>query len=150
MQKIKTKLQGAKKEAVLAFIFFVFSSIFSLSYAAVPTVGTISPSSGTTAANVARSFSSTYSDTDGWANLKEAYLLISTSSSTLTNAAYLYYDQNTNLLYLRNDANTGWLGGYAPGSANTIENSYLRLNCALTTISGVSNTLTVILLWKQF
>ena len=143
MQKIKVKLQGAKKDAVLTFIFFVFSGIFSLAYAAIPTVGTISPTSGTTTPDLARSFSTTYSDTDGWANLKEAYLLISTSQTTLTNSAYLYYDQNTNLLYLRNDANTGWLGGYAPGSANTIENSYVRLNCASSTATGSVSTLTI-------
>ena len=143
MQKIKAKLRRAKKDAVLTFIFFVFSSIFSLTYAAIPTLGIISPSRGTTTPDLAKSFTCTYSDTDGWVNLKESYFLISTSVSALTNAAYLYYDQNTNLLYLRNDVNTRWLGGYAPGSANTIENSYLRLNCASTTATGSVSTLSI-------
>jgi hypothetical protein len=112
-------------------------------FAATPTLGTISPSSGSVTPNTAKTFTCTYSDTDGWANLGAAYLLISSSTSALANAAYLYYDQNANLLYLRNDANTAWLGGYTPGSANTIANSQVTLNCVSTTATGTSNTLTV-------
>jgi len=70
------------------------------------------------------------------------YFLVNTSSSG-ANSLYAYYDQNTNKLYLRNDANSSWLGGYAPGSGNTIENSYARLYCVSTTISGSGSTLTV-------
>ena len=120
-----------------------FCLISNLAFAAAPTLGTISPSSGSTTPDVAKTFTCTYSDTDGWANLKECYLLISTSSTALANSAYLYYDQNTNLLYLRNDTNTAWLGGYTSGSANVIENSQVKLNCASTTVSGATNTLTV-------
>jgi len=114
-----------------------------LAFAAAPTLGTISPSSGSTAPDVAKTFTTTYSDTDGWANLKEAYLLVSTATTALTNSVYLYYDQNTNLLYLRDDANTAWLGGFAPASTNVIENSQVKLNCASTTASGSTNTLTI-------
>ena len=137
--KLRTN-QAVIKRASLALFFCLFTSLV---FAAIPTVGTITPSSGSTAPDIAKTFTCTYSDTDGWVNLKEAYLLISTSSSALTNAAYLYYEQNTNLLYLRNDANTRWLGGYAPGSANTVENSYVKLNCALTTAAGSGTTLTI-------
>ena len=31
-----------------------------------------------------------------------------------------WYSASVNRLYLRNNANTAWLGGFAPGSANTI------------------------------
>ncbi len=112
-------------------------------FAATPTVGTISPSIGSTAPDVASTFTCTYSDSDGWADLKKAHLLISASATALTNSVYLYYNQNTNLLYLRDDLNTIWLGGYSPGSSNIIENSYVKLNCATTTILGSTNTLTV-------
>ncbi len=123
----------------------IIISIFTTGrvFAATPTVGTISPSSGSTQPDVAKTFTCTYSDADGWANLKDADLLISTSSTTLANAIYLHYDQNTNKLYLRNDANTSWLGGYSPGSSYTVENSQVKLNCATTTASGSSNTLTI-------
>jgi len=143
---LRAKTQGQYKlktikVAGLALLFCLLLNPFV--YAAAPTLGTISPSSGSTAPNTAITFTTTYSDTDGWANLKEAYFLISTSSSALANSAYLYYDQNTNKLYLRNDANSAWLGGFAPASANTIANSYVKLTCASTTVSGSTNTMTV-------
>lgn len=100
------------------------------------------PSSGTITSNVKGTFSSKYSDPDGYANLSACYLLI---NSTLTGAkaAYVRYDCNANKLYVINDTNTAWIGGYSPGSANVIENSYCRLYCAETTISGSGTTLTV-------
>jgi hypothetical protein len=56
---------------------------------------------------------------------------------------YTYYNQDTNLLYLRNDAGTSWLGGFAPGSANIIQNSYASLDCSKTTVSPLNTILTV-------
>ncbi|MBV9864740.1 MAG: hypothetical protein JO316_05290 [Abitibacteriaceae bacterium] len=35
---------------------------------------------------------------------------------------------------MANDAGTAYLGGFAPGSAHTISNSYGTLNCRTTTI----------------
>ncbi len=107
-----------------------------------PTVGTITPSSGSSLPDTAVTFTTTYADPNGWQNLQLAYLLINTSASGL-NCFYTYYNQNTNKLYLRNEPNTAWLGGYAPGSAYTIENSYAKLDCSKTTISGSGTTLTV-------
>lgn len=134
-----------KPSQKLGLIFFIvsFFIIPNLSFAAAPSIGTISPSNGTTLPNVAKAFTCTYLDTDGWANINQVYLLISTSTTALANSCYLYYNQNTNLLYLRNNANAVWLGGFAPGSPNVIENSQVRLNCSSTTVSGSSSTLTV-------
>lgn len=124
-------------------LLFSFIFISNTAYAALPAVGAISPSSGTVAPDIVKTFICTYSDADGWTNLKETKFLINPNSTALTNSAYLYYDQNANLLYLRDDTNTVWLGGYAPGASSTIENSQVKLNCASTTISGSSTTLTV-------
>ncbi|MEK6714812.1 MAG: SpvB/TcaC N-terminal domain-containing protein [Candidatus Omnitrophota bacterium] len=132
---------GRLKIIIFSALFFYLFVPFA--YAALPTVGTLTPSSGSVAPNIAKTFTCKYSDYDGWQNLKEAYFLVSTGTSALANSVYLYYDQNTNLLYLSDDANTAWLGGYAPGSANTIENSQVKLNCALTAATGATNTLTV-------
>jgi len=107
-----------------------------------PLTGAIMPSSGSSWRNQAVRFTTTYSDPDGWQDIKEAYLLI----NTWVNGArcfYGYYDRNTNKLYMRNNTNAGWLGGYAPGSKTVIENSYVKLNCALTTASGSGNLLAV-------
>jgi len=150
MPESRSKTRKAVIQGVSLTLFFCLYAgllplgrMAGLAFAAAPTIRTISPSSGSTAPDVAKTFTTTYSDTDGWANLKEAYLLISTGTTALANSVYLYYDQNTNLLYLRDDANTAWLGGFAPASANVIENSYVKLNCASTTASGATNTLTI-------
>ena len=96
----------------------------SLAYAAnsPPSVDTITPSSGTSKPDEAVSFTTTYSDQDGWQNISYGYLLVNTSSVAKSKCFYGYYNQNNNKLYLRNDANTGWSVGYAPGSNNIIEN----------------------------
>jgi hypothetical protein len=107
-----------------------------------PFVGTIEPSSGESAADEPVSFITTYNDPDGWLNLKQASFLINTNVSG-KDGFYSYYDQNANKLYLRNDSNTAWLGGYAPGSSNIIENSYAQLDCSQTTVSGIDDTLTI-------
>ncbi|MDP2923520.1 MAG: hypothetical protein Q8O30_07390, partial [Candidatus Omnitrophota bacterium] len=107
-----------------------------------PQVGTINPASGTSVPDEAVNFSTTYSDSNGWQNIKRAYFLVNTSTSG-TNCAYVYYDQNYNKLYLRNDSNTIWLGGYAPGSSYVIENSYSKLDCSKTTVLGDNVNLTV-------
>ena len=107
-----------------------------------PTVGTITPSSGTFQPNTPLTFTTTYSDPDGWQNLNYVYLLFNTTVNG-SNCCYVYYNQNTNLLYLRNDANTAALGGFTPGSANVIENSYAKLDCSKTTVSGSGTTLTI-------
>jgi subtilisin family serine protease len=107
-----------------------------------PLVGTITPSFGSSAANTAVNFTTTYSDPDTWLNIQYGLFLIN-SSLNGANCFYGYYDQNSNKLYLRNDANTAWLGGYLPSLSYTIENSYTKLNCASTTVSSSGNTLTV-------
>lgn len=138
--RMMTKPQKAKFLSVLVLFFCLISNF---AFAALPKVETISPSSGVTPPDVANTFTCTYSDANGQTDLKEAYLLISTSSSKLTNSVYLYYDVIGNQLFLRNDANTVWLPGGPPGFPSTVENSYVRLNCASTAVSGSANTLTV-------
>lgn len=121
-------------------LFLLLSASFA--YAASPTVGTISPSSGTANQNQTVLFTATYLDLDGWQNIQYADIIINTSTS-VSNCLYAYYDQNTNKIYLRNDANTAWLGGFAPGSNNIIENSYAKINCLSCLATGSGTILTV-------
>ncbi len=107
-----------------------------------PLIGTITPSSGTSSVNQPVTFTTIYSDPDGWQNIQYVYLLINTSING-SKCFYGYYNQNTNRLYLRNDANTGWIGGYAPGSSYIIGNSYAKLDCSKTTVSGSGAGFTV-------
>ncbi len=107
-----------------------------------PQLGTITPSSGTSSPDQTVNFTTTYSDNNGWQDIKIAYFLVNISTSG-ANCAYLYYDQNNNKLYLRNNANSAWLGGYALGSSYVIENSYAKLDCSKTTILGDNINLTI-------
>ncbi len=107
-----------------------------------PQLGTITPSSGTSSPSQAVNFTTTYSDSNGWQDIKIVYFLVNTSISG-TNCSWVYYDQNTNKLYLRNNTNSRWLGGYAPGSSYVIENSYSKLDCSKTTVLGDNTNLTI-------
>jgi hypothetical protein len=44
---------------------------------------------------------------------------------------------------VRNDDGSAWKGGFSPGTDNVIENSYCKLYCKETTVSGSGATLTV-------
>ena len=107
-----------------------------------PKTGTITPGKGSSAPQEAVSFTVTYSDANGWQDIKEAHLLVNTSTSGL-HCFWGYYNQNANKLYLKNDNNTAWIGGFIPGSAKVIENTYAKLDCANTTVSGEGATLTI-------
>lgn len=144
-KKSMTKLHKMifQKKTALMGLGLVWGLFLASAFAATPFNVSISPSSGASAPNIAKTFTCVYSDASGWATIREAYLLIGTTSATLTNSACIYYNQITNLLYLRDDANTTWLGGYAPGSPNTISNSKVTLNCANSRKAGSGSNLTV-------
>jgi len=107
-----------------------------------PAAGTIAPASGASTPDQWVDFTATYTDTDGWTNLKEVRLLVNTSAS-LTNTVAVRYLRSTNQLYILNDAGTTWMGGSAPGANVILENAQGRLNCALATVAGSGTTLTV-------
>ncbi|MBI4706340.1 MAG: hypothetical protein HY761_00215 [Candidatus Omnitrophica bacterium] len=108
-----------------------------------PTIVSVIPNQGTSQPEQALTFTTIYLDTDTWINIKYVYFRISPSLTGLTNCFYGYYDQDNNKLYLRNDTNTAWLGGYTPGSNYTIENSYAKLDCSKTIVTGNSDTLSI-------
>jgi CSLREA domain-containing protein len=109
-----------------------------------PANGTVTPSSGSSHAGTARTLTATYSDPDGAADLSEARIHIGVS---LKDSAALEGDYNasTNKLYLRNKANTAWLGGFAPGSSSVISETGGQgsLDCAPIQVSKSGNTLTI-------
>jgi len=107
-----------------------------------PEAKSINPSSGVSGPENAVVFTAVYSDSNGYQDIKQAQILVNASING-ANCFFGYYNQGSNKLYLRNDANTAWLGGFAPGSSNTIENSYAKLDCFNTTISGNNLTLTI-------
>jgi hypothetical protein len=86
-------------------------------------------------------FTFTASSPNGYAYL-ENYQMVVNWTLDGEGACLVSYNEPGNALYLLNDAGTQYLGGYAPGTANTISNSQCTLNVASSTISGFSNTLT--------
>ena len=110
--------------------------------APAPMNTSVSPSSGRVSAPGWTTITTAQYDPNGFADIRSSYLLIN-SSFTGLGAVYVWYDAVEDLLYLRNDANTGWLGGFAPGSENIISNGRADLDCAATTVQGSAETLTV-------
>jgi hypothetical protein len=55
----------------------------------------------------------------------------------------LLYNADKDKLWIRSDDGTTWLGGFAPGSANILENAQAKVHCTLTTKQGVGDSLQV-------
>ena len=108
----------------------------------VPKALTVVPAEGFSLVNNGVLLEASYSDANGWQDIQMAHILINTKVDGKT-CLYGYYNQNTNKLYLRDDNDKNWLGGFAPGTPNIIQNSYATLNCAVSTVSGANTTLTV-------
>jgi len=109
-----------------------------------PSVVSIAPSSGGAQIMQPVNFTTVYSDADpaGYLDIQLVCFLMNTSING-ANCLYGQYNRNENKLYLRNDANTAWMGGFAPGSNNLIENSYAKLDCAKATVLSSGKTVTI-------
>ncbi len=107
-----------------------------------PTNVSVTPSSGTVVIGEEIVISAKYADLDGFNKITSGYVLINTDKDA-TDGVSLYYNAKTNKLYLRNNANTDWIGGYTPGTASVIENSQIKVHCSETTVSGGGAYLTV-------
>jgi hypothetical protein len=71
----------------------------------------------------------------GWQDLKRCYFHIGANPSVVNNVTLLYNWQKDKLWLLSDDGRT-WTGGYAPGSANSLENSQVQVDCSLTIAQG--------------
>lgn len=130
------------KQAARITLFFCF--LLPAAYAAnsAPAVGTITPSSGTVNVNQSITFTTTYSDSNGYQDISYAYFLINASLNSSAGFQGVY-DRAANKVYLCNDSGNGWIGGFTPGTANVIENSYCKLTCANITANGSGKVLTI-------
>ncbi|MFA5272040.1 MAG: SpvB/TcaC N-terminal domain-containing protein [Candidatus Omnitrophota bacterium] len=140
-KNLKARLKKLPPATVLFFCLF-FLPVSLLAANSAPKIVLLSPSSGTSTADRLIYFTTYFSDANGWQNIQYAHLLINTSISG-SRCFYGYYNQNTNKLYLRDDNNSSWLGGYTPGSSNVIENSYVKLDCSKCIKLSVGTTLII-------
>jgi hypothetical protein len=100
------------------------------------------PSSGSGPVGVVTYFTTTWSDPNGWFDLKQCYFHIGASASKVNNVTLMYNVLKDKLWILSDDGST-WLGGYEPGSANVLENSQALVDCSLTTAEGAWYTVEV-------
>jgi hypothetical protein len=96
-----------------------------------PHNGAVDPSSGMGAATF---FTTTWTDADGWENLKQCYFHIG-DSPTLPGNVTLLYNAKKNKLWMLDDDGMTWLGGHAPLSAFLIANSQAMLICPATEVT---------------
>jgi hypothetical protein len=121
------------KDAFVAKVFFESHA---------PALGAVVPASGSGQAGVATAFITSWSDADGWRDLKQCYFHIGATPSLAGNVTLLY-NASKDKLWLLSDDGTGWAAGCQPGSANVLENSQARVDCSLTTVQGSGDTLVV-------
>jgi uncharacterized repeat protein (TIGR01451 family) len=107
-----------------------------------PTLGTVDPYSGSGTTGVTTYFTTTWKDANGWQDLKHCYFHIGDSAS-IVGSVTLLYNNAKDKLWLRSDDGSAWTGGFAPSSANTLENSQAIVHCSLTTAQGSGDTLSV-------
>jgi Malectin domain/Putative binding domain, N-terminal len=107
-----------------------------------PTSDLVSPTSGT---GPVATFTAQVSDTSGAAYLATVEFLLGPTTASRALACDVQYRRAENKFYLRDDADTTWLGGFTPGGNVTVSNS----QCTLTgtgsaaVASGNSITLTL-------
>jgi predicted phosphodiesterase len=107
-----------------------------------PQAGTVTPGDGSCAAGQTQVFTTTWSDPDGWQDLKQCYFHIG-AAPNLENNVTLLYNVQKNKLWIASDDATQWLGGFAPGTASTLENDQAQVHCDQTVAQGYENTVEV-------
>jgi hypothetical protein len=107
-----------------------------------PELDAVTPSSGSGPVGATTYFTTTWSDPDGWENLKHCYFHIGASPSLAGNVTLLY-NAVKDKLWLLDDTGTSWQGGCHPGDAALFYNSQAELYCSQTAVRGVGDTLGV-------
>jgi hypothetical protein len=113
-----------------------------------PTLGGITPSSGSTVPGQHFVITTSWRDVDGWRDLKHAYFHIGASPSLAGNVT-LMYNRAKDKLWIRSDDGSGWLGGCAPGDVSYIDNSQAAVYCFLTQVS-YPDTDTMSVMWYMW
>ncbi len=102
-----------------------------------PQAVSVSPASGTGAG---RTFSFVYSDPDGASDILTAEALI-VSGTTVTGVNSCYFFAAGNQIWLRDNANSVWIGPVTAGSSGTMTNSQCTLTAAGFSIAASGNSL---------
>ncbi len=107
-----------------------------------PEVAGFSPASGPLPVGPKLTLTSVYRDADGCDEISKCYLLVNeTLNSTM--GIYLWYDKASGMIYLKDDANTSWGRGFAPGSGAVLVNSQCVVYLDATTVTASGKDLTI-------
>jgi hypothetical protein len=82
-------------------------------------------------------FTATYRDTDGFADIRTARLVMG-SSTALNNNCAIELDRVRNQMFLYNDAGTALLGPVTPGSSSVLQNSQCSIQGTGSSVSWAS------------
>jgi hypothetical protein len=106
-----------------------------------PELGIVDPDSGVGHPGEIRLFTTTYTDPDGYDDLKQCYFHIGDSPSLRGNVTLLYNRHRDKLWLL--DSEGAWTGGFAPGAMAVAENSQAILVGELCEVGYRGNLLSV-------
>jgi hypothetical protein len=117
------------------------STIVQAAGTAVRTVS-VTPGSGLGAQ---QTFALVYADPLGATDLTSVWVWITSNFNPAapSNSCLIEYARTANLLYLYNDAGTGWLPAATLGAAGTLSNSSCSMNTAAATVTASGTNLTV-------
>jgi len=107
--------------------------------AQAPTVVSVTPSSGSGSTQV---FQYAFSTPNGFADVKQIWTQVGTSSAYPNSCAVLYTLSNKTLQLIRDDGN-GWLAPIVLGTNTTQQNSQCIIDGATSTIVGAGNNVTL-------
>lgn len=107
-----------------------------------PSVHDVSPAAGCGYSGVRQTFTTSCSDPNGWQDVKWLSFAVGQDQSG-SDGLLAYYSQNSDRVYLSDEEGSGWIGGFAPGSAQIIENSRVALHLEDTSAAGEGDLLTV-------
>jgi len=110
-----------------------------------PVTESVSPDNGECQPGEWQTFTTTYSDPDGWQDIRTAGFLINTSPS-ITNCIYVRYDVQNDLMSLHHPRRGYWLpwrGGVKPGTKRVIKHNYGLLDVGQCSVVADGDTLTV-------
>ncbi len=117
----------------------IWSQMGTWTVTAGPTPVSVTPSSGTGSAGT---FEFAFTDPSGFADIVEAQMEVSAVLEA-PGTCYIYYSRASSLVYLENDAGTGWSSPMTIGTAGTLSNSQCMINVGTSSVSTSGNNLTL-------
>ena len=104
-----------------------------------PAPVSVTPSSGSGSSQL---FTFVSSSPKGYAALSAVLVVVNTTLASAGECYFLSYP-GSNVLYLVNDASTGWVGSITMGQSGILQNSQCSINAAASWVSGSGNNLTL-------